>query len=80
MEDDPGVKATAAEHAVGPANARVVDDWLAAIREKREPACSGRNAAKAVETVMAVWRAGLSGGRVALPLAERGHALAKQGG
>jgi hypothetical protein len=30
-----------------------------------------------VEMVMAVWRAGLSGGRVALPLVERGHALVK---
>jgi predicted dehydrogenase len=79
LEDDPSAKATVAQRAGGPANARVVDDWLAAIREKREPACSGRNAAKAVEMVMAVWRAGLSGGRVALPLTERGHALAKPG-
>jgi hypothetical protein len=54
----------------------VVDDWLAAIRENREPACSGTNAAKAVEMTMAVWRAGLSGGRVMLPLVERTDALA----
>jgi hypothetical protein len=69
------VRTTAAEREVGAANARVVDDWLAAINANREPACSGRNGAKAVEMVMAVWRAGLSGGRVMFPLKERGHAL-----
>jgi predicted dehydrogenase len=58
------------------ANARVVDDWLAAIEQEREPACSGRNAMKAIEMVMAVYHAALSGRRVALPLAERGHPLA----
>jgi hypothetical protein len=77
FDDDPGAKATVAEQANSFANQRVVDDWLAAIRENREPQCSGRNAAKAVEMVHAVWRAGLAGARVALPLAERGHPLAK---
>jgi len=75
LEDDPSVKTTAAEREVGPANARVVDDWLAAIRANRDPACSGRNGAKAVEMVMGVWRAGLTSGRVEFPLKERGHAL-----
>jgi predicted dehydrogenase len=57
------------------ANRRIVDDWLDAIRNDREPACSGRNAAAAVEMVMAVYRAALSGTRVPLPLKDRGHPL-----
>ena len=57
------------------ANRRIVDDWLDAIRNDREPACSGRNAAAAVEMVLAVYRAALSGTRVLLPLKDRGHPL-----
>jgi predicted dehydrogenase len=57
------------------ANARLVDDWLAAIREKREPACSGRNGAWAVEMVMAVYQSALTGQRASFPLKTRGHAL-----
>src|SRR6185437_16614758 len=75
---DPGATATPAQRATPLANRRLVDDWLAAIAENREPACSGQNAAKAVEMAHAVWRAGLTGGRVALPLKERGHALASR--
>lgn len=52
-----------------------VDDWLAAIREGREPECSGRNAAWAVEMVMGVYHAALTGRRVPFPLTERGHPL-----
>jgi predicted dehydrogenase len=59
------------------ANRRIVDDWLEAIRSGREPACSGRNGAAAVEMVMAIYRAGLSQTRVAMPLKERGHPLMK---
>jgi predicted dehydrogenase len=59
------------------ANRRVVDDWLEAIRTNREPACSCRNGAAAVEMVMAIYRAGLAGTRVAFPLKERGHPLEK---
>ena len=59
------------------ANRRIVDDWLEAIRTNREPACSGRNGAAAVEMVMAICRAGLSQTRVAIPLKERGHPLVK---
>ncbi len=62
------------------ANARLVDDWIAAIEQSREPECSGRNAMKAVEMAMAVYHAALSGRRVALPLIERGHPLAKKEG
>jgi predicted dehydrogenase len=57
-------------------NRRVVNDWLDAIDRNREPACSGRNATKAMEMVMAVYRAGLDATRVRLPLKERGHPLA----
>ncbi|MBI5831230.1 MAG: Gfo/Idh/MocA family oxidoreductase [Armatimonadetes bacterium] len=57
------------------ANARVVDDWLAAIDQNREPACSGAAGARAVEMVAAVYRAALTERRVALPPAERGHPL-----
>jgi len=59
------------------ANRRIVDDWLDAIRTGREPACSGRNGAAAVEMVMAICRAGLGQTRVSIPLKERGHPLAK---
>jgi predicted dehydrogenase len=57
------------------ANGRIVQDWLAAIREKREPVCSGQHAARAVEMVMAVYQAALEGKRVPFPLAQRSHAL-----
>ena len=57
------------------ANASPVSDWLEAIEAKREPECSGRNGAWAVEMVMAVYRAALSGARVKFPLADRNHPL-----
>jgi len=56
-------------------NANPVTDWLEAIRQNREPECSGQNAAWAVEMVMAVYQAALSGRRVAFPLADRSHPL-----
>ena len=48
-----------------------VGDWLDAIARDREPECSGRNGAWAVEMVMAVYRAALSRERVVFPLKER---------
>ncbi|MBM3875484.1 MAG: Gfo/Idh/MocA family oxidoreductase [Verrucomicrobia bacterium] len=57
------------------ANTRLVDDWLAAIREKRDPECSGRNGAWAVEMVMAVYQAALTGQRTTFPLKSRTHPL-----
>lgn len=75
LDDDPSFKATPVDREVGPADARVVDDWLAAIKENRQPSCSGMNAAKAIEMVMAVWRAGIARGRMEFPLKERGHPL-----
>ncbi len=75
LKDDPTLKFTADEKSFGPANRRVVEDWLAAIRLNREPACSGRIGMKAIEMVMAVYQAGLSGTRVSFPLADRSHPL-----
>jgi predicted dehydrogenase len=57
------------------ANKFVVDDWLAAIAENREPACSGQAAMKSLEMIHAVFAAGLSRGRVELPLKNRAHPL-----
>jgi predicted dehydrogenase len=62
--------------AFGISNRRVVDDWLDAIEKNRQPECSGLNAAKAVEMVMAVYHAALGGARVKFPLAVRTHPLA----
>ena len=53
-----------------------VTDWLAAIAGNREPECSARNGAMAVEMVMAVYSAALSLTRVAFPLGPRTHPLA----
>jgi len=72
---DPTVSATEAERAFGPANRRVLEDWLRAIEEGTEPACSGRAAAKALEMVMSVYEAALSRSRVAFPLRNREHPL-----
>jgi len=57
-------------HNLGP-----VDDWLEAITQGREPECSGRNGAWAVEMVMAVYHAALSGRRILFPLVDRKHPL-----
>ncbi|MSU37181.1 MAG: Gfo/Idh/MocA family oxidoreductase [Pedosphaera sp.] len=67
--DDTLVK-SAPEHSLAP-----VSDWLEAIAKQREPECSGRNGAWAVEMVMAVYQAALSGGRVRFPLTMRSHPL-----
>ncbi len=54
-----------------------VTDWLEAIAKNREPECSGRDGAWAVEMVMAVYRSSLAGGApVAFPLTVRTHPLA----
>lgn len=59
------------EHNLGP-----VGDWLEAIRTDREPECSGRNGAWAVEMVMGVYASSLLGRRMAFPLESRKHPLA----
>src|SRR5262245_3940796 len=58
-----------------PHNLGPVGDWLEAIARNREPECSGRNGAWAVEMVMGVYHAALSGKRIAFPLSVRSHAL-----
>ncbi|MBI4662086.1 MAG: Gfo/Idh/MocA family oxidoreductase [Verrucomicrobia bacterium] len=75
LPDDPTLKWSAAESAFGPANGRLVDDWLDAIQKNREPIASGHGAMKSIEMVMAVYEAALSGSRVLLPLAKRTHPL-----
>jgi hypothetical protein len=57
----------------------VVDDWLAEIRENREPVCSGYAAMKSLEMIHAVFAAGVTGARVALPLRNRRHPLEQPG-
>ncbi|MCY3022223.1 MAG: Gfo/Idh/MocA family oxidoreductase [Planctomycetota bacterium] len=76
LPDDPTLNAQPDKDPFAAANRRMVDELLAAVREKREPACSGRDGMKAVEMVMAVYHAGVSGARVQLPLAQREHPLA----
>ena len=76
LEGDPILKLTPEQRGFGPANRRVATDWLEAIRTKREPDCSGRNAMQALEMVMAVYHAALAGARAKLPLEDRRHPLA----
>ncbi|MBI5771515.1 MAG: Gfo/Idh/MocA family oxidoreductase [Verrucomicrobia bacterium] len=73
---EPSATATAADRVFPACNRRVVDDWLAAIRENREPLCSGLAAMKSLEMIHAVFAAGISRGRVELPLKNRQHPLA----
>src|SRR5205823_12890738 len=75
VEGNPSINATSAERAFGPANRRVLDDWIGAIEEDRQPICSGRAAMKAIEMVMAVYESALARGPVSLPLAKRAHPL-----
>ena len=60
------------------ANRRVVKDWLTAIRENRKPLGSGRRAMKALEMIHGIFKAGISGERVAFPLKDRKHPLRKR--
>jgi predicted dehydrogenase len=76
IEGDPTVNATTAERDFVPANRRVLDDWLNAIEQGREPICNGAAGTKAIEMVMAVYQSALSHSRVEIPLANRTHPLA----
>jgi predicted dehydrogenase len=76
MPGDPSLGLSGEDVAVGPGNKRIVEDWLAAIREDREPEPSGANGAWAVEMVMAVYWAALGESRATFPLKERRHPLA----
>jgi predicted dehydrogenase len=72
---DPGVDLAPEARGSEAGNRRVADDWLMAIRDNREPVCSGRAAMKSLELIMAVYHAALEGKRVTLPLAARDHPL-----
>jgi len=72
---DPSLISGAPPHNLGP-----VGDWLDAIANNREPECSGANGAWAVEMVMGVYQAALSGARASFPLKIRTHPLAKKEG
>jgi predicted dehydrogenase len=75
LDQDPTLGLPASEKTVARANERVVDDWLAAIAEQREPICSGSAGMKALEMAMAVFAAGLARRRVEFPLENRQHPL-----
>lgn len=75
LDNDPTLGLTASEMSVVRANQRVVDDWLAAIMENRDPICSGYAGMKALEMAMAVFAAGLARQRVEFPLKNRSHPL-----
>lgn len=74
LEGDPG-RVPGVDTSTTAANRRVVDDLIAAAKENRDAACSGRNAAWAVEMVMGVYRAALTGARATFPLKDRTHPL-----
>jgi len=57
------------------ANRRVVDDWMEAIADGREPVCSGRAGMKSLEMIMGVFQAGLARQRVPFPMTLRAHPL-----
>jgi len=76
IDGDPTMSASVEERSFAAANRRVVDDWLQAIEQQKEPTCSGRAGMKAVEFVMAVYASALTRSRVALPLVRRTHPLA----
>lgn len=78
IDGDPTARWASNEKSVQRANQRLVNDWLEAIETNREPTCSGFAGMKALEMAHAVLAAGLSGGRLPLPLTERTHPLARK--
>src|SRR5258706_3639036 len=77
LPGDPTLNATEDQKSAVVANRRVVDDWIDAIQKNREPICSGIAATAAIEMVMAVYQAAISGRRVEFPLTDRRHPLIK---
>ncbi|HEY5911505.1 MAG TPA: Gfo/Idh/MocA family oxidoreductase [Verrucomicrobiae bacterium] len=73
--EDPTLKWPESARSLAAANARVVDEWLAAIAQDREPECGGEAGMRAFEMAMAVFAAGLARTRVEIPLARRQHPL-----
>lgn len=58
-------------------NRLAIEDLIAAIDEDREPLAGARSARAALEMIHGVYASQLAGGRVAVPLADRGHPLAR---
>jgi predicted dehydrogenase len=79
LEGDPGISMAESEKTALVANRRLVDDWIDAIRNNREPVCSGRAATAAIEMVMAVYQAAIAAKRVDFPLTDRRHPLTLRG-
>jgi predicted dehydrogenase len=75
LDSDPTLNWSKEQKSFPSANRRVLDDWLSAIAESREPICSGYNGMKAVEMCMGVFEAGLNRTRVSFPLKNRKHPL-----
>ncbi|MSU42234.1 MAG: Gfo/Idh/MocA family oxidoreductase [Pedosphaera sp.] len=71
----PAVGAPAVGNVVQAANTRLVDDWLVAIANQREPAASAQSALRALEMIQAIVVAGLRRERVSMPLRDRAHPL-----
>jgi predicted dehydrogenase len=67
---NPAMVQSQPEHNFGP-----VGDWLEAIEQKREPECSGRNGAWAVEMVSAIYQSALTASQISFPLTNRAHPL-----
>lgn len=74
-EQDPTLNLPVSERGFTAANKRVVDDWLQAIGNDRQPVCSGEAATHALEMAMAVFKAGMTGSRVPFPMQPRTHPL-----
>jgi predicted dehydrogenase len=72
---DPTLNWAESERGFARANERVVNDWLTAISQDRQPVCSGYAGMKALGMAMAVFAAGLARGRVSFPLKNRQHPL-----
>ena len=77
LPGDPTLDATEEQKSSAIANRRLVDDWLDAIRNDREPICSGKAATAAIEMVMGVYQSAIGGEKVRFPLSDRRHPLAK---
>lgn len=76
LPDDPTLNVPASAQGFPAANARLLDDLLNAVAKNRAPECSGHNAMKAIEMVMAVYQSALGAKRVPMPLVSRKHPLA----
>jgi predicted dehydrogenase len=77
LAGDPTLSSSSDQRGFGPANRLVVLDWLDAIEHEREPQCSGYNATKALEFVMATYQASLEQQSVPMPLLQRHHPLSR---